>query len=413
MKKYIQAVAGVVAAGVTLLLAFVLYVQATLPDNFFVAQGESLMINSRLSITAAAQMESEAQSLDPKVYDQAGNCYSLKLSLFDSVVIKQVQVQVVERKMVVPGGSPFGIKMFTSGVMVVGMSDIQMGAENVNPAKNAGVRIGDIITHIDGHAVTGNTDVAKYISSCSGDEIKLSIHRDGHGIDLYLQPVKSEYDQTYKAGIWVRDSSAGIGTMTYYDPETMRFAGLGHAICDVDTGEIMPLASGEIVDVIISGVNVGQSGKPGELKGAFSSEKPIGTLLSNTETGIFGTLNKPYFGGDAIPMALKQEIQPGPAVIYSTISGSKPQAFDIIIEKVNYSDVNPTKNMVIKITDPKLLAATGGIVQGMSGSPIIQDGKLAGAITHVFVNDPTRGYGIFAENMDKEMNFVEKNKKIA
>jgi len=411
MKKFVRAACGAVSAGIILLLAFVLYIQASLPDDFFVAQGEEFIINSKLSITASSQTQGINKGLDPKIYDQAGNCYNLNLNLFDSVPIKQVQVQVIERKMVVPGGSPFGIKMFTDGVMIVGMSDIQVGSENVNPAKDAGLKIGDIITHIDDIPVSSNADVKNYISGCDGTEVKLNVNRgEQKNIDIWLQPILSKYDNAYKAGIWVRDSSAGIGTMTYYEPDSMKFAGLGHAICDVDTGDIMPLSSGEIVDVNISGIHAGQSGKPGELKGTFSGDSAIGTLSHNTESGIFGQLNSPYFGGDTIPMALKQEVQTGPAVIFSTISGNKPQSFDIVIEKVNYSDVNPTKNMVIKITDEKLLSSTGGIVQGMSGSPIVQEGKLVGAITHVFVNDPTRGYGIFAENMDKELKIVEKNK---
>jgi len=409
MRKFIQAVACAASAGVAIILAFILYIQATLPDNFYVAEGEEFIINSKLTITATATQGGYAKNLDPKVFDSTGNCYSINLNLFRSVPIKQVQVHVVERKMVIPGGTPFGIKMFTEGVMIVGMSDIQVGTENVNPAKEAGLKVGDILTHIDGEKVTGNTDVAEYISSSGGDEICMTVNRDGALYDFHLQPIHSEYDKTYKAGIWVRDSSAGIGTMTYYDPENMCFAGLGHAICDVDTGEIMPLSSGEIVDVNISGVHAGESGRPGELKGTFSSGT-MGELLSNTEKGIFGVLYDPYFGGEEVPMALKQEVEPGPAVILSTISGNKPQEFEIVIEKVNYSDTSPNKNMVVKITDEKLLSTTGGIVQGMSGSPILQDGKLVGAVTHVFVNDPTRGYGIFAENMDIELISVEKSK---
>jgi len=407
MKKFIHVLAGLCSAFTITLLAFVLYVQASLPDNFFVAEGGEFIINSKLSISA------NTVEFIPKIFDKAGNSYNLNLNLLGSVPVKQVQVQVVERKMVVPGGSPFGIKMFTDGVMIVGMSDIQIGTQNVNPAKNAGLKIGDIITHIDGAKVEGNTDVAETIAQSDGEEIKLTVKRSGNSLTIYLQPVHSEFDQTFKAGIWVRDSSAGIGTMTYYDPEAMTFAGLGHAVCDVDTGNIMPLSSGEIVDVNISGVNAGQTGKPGELKGSFLSEDCLGELLRNTETGIFGILNDDYFGAEAVPMAMKQEVEVGPASILSTISGNKPQEFKITIEKVNYSDVNPTKNMVIKITDESLLATTGGIVQGMSGSPIMQNGQLVGAITHVFVNDPTRGYGIFAENMDKELILVEENRKAA
>lgn len=318
------------------------------------------------------------------------------------------QVQITGTKMVVPGGFAFGIKMHTRGVIVVGMSDIQNGAKNFNPAKTAGLKVGDVITDINDEPVSGNSDIASYIAECGGGEVKITAMRDGSEMEFYLLPVKSEYDGCYKAGMWVRDSSAGIGTMTYYDPETLDFAGLGHAICDVDTGKMMPLFSGEIMDVNISGVNAGLSGKPGELKGAFVGEEPLGYLYTNSEAGIFGILADPILASaEPVPMASKQEIHPGPAQIYATISGNKPQAFDIEIEKVNYSDTTMTKNMIVKVVDAELMSQSGGIVQGMSGSPILQDGRLVGAVTHVFVNDPTRGYGIFAENMEKTLNAVE------
>jgi len=413
MRKIIQTIAGALSAIVIVVLALSLYIQALLPETFHVEQGEAFIINSQVAITAHTDSRGLFKNLEPKIIGKSGNIYNLSINLFRSKTTLPVQGQMTTRKMVVPGGTPFGIKMFTDGVMVVGMSDIQVGTENVNPAKSAGLKVGDVITSINDNPVHSNMDVSDYISASGGDEIRLGVRRGEDEMEVYLQPIKSEYDNAYKAGIWVRDSSAGIGTMTYYDPDTMGFAGLGHAVCDVDTGDIMPLSSGEVVDVNISGVNVGQSGKPGELKGAFTSDTPIGSLLRNTQTGIVGLLNSPYFGGDPVPMAFKQEVETGPAVILSTISGNKPQSFDILVEKVNYSDVNPTKNMVIKIVDKNLLATTGGIVQGMSGSPVLQNGKLVGAITHVFVNDPTRGYGIFAENMDKELNNVENSINVA
>lgn len=403
MRKIIKTFAGIISLFIVFLLALTLYVQAILPDNFYVAQGEEFYLNTRVSLTKL-QVEKDVK---PVVLDDSGNKYSLSLRLFRSVPIKQVQVQVVDRKMVVPGGCPFGIKMYTEGVIVVGMSDVQNGTKSVNPAKDAGIKIGDILTRIDGKPVSSNDDVRDIISECDGGEVKATVVRNGMEMDFFIYPVRSEYDNGYKAGIWVRDSSAGIGTMTYYNPETLGFGGLGHAICDVDTGEVMPLSAGEIVDVNISGVHMGQNGKPGELKGTFAGDTPLGSLYVNSESGIFGVLDHPIIEAKAVPMALKQEIQPGHAVILSTISGNKPQEFDIEIEKVNYSDTTSTKNMVIHVVDPDLLAASGGIVQGMSGSPILQDGKLVGAVTHVFVNDPARGYGIFAENMDKELIIVE------
>ena len=217
---------------------------------------------------------------------------------------------------------------------------------------------------------------------------------------MQVVPVKAASDEVYRCGIWVRDSSAGIGTVTFYDPSTGVFGGLGHAVCDVDTGGVMPLAEGQVVPVSIHGVQKGEAGTPGELQGSFLTTLSCGELRKNTETGVYGVLNRnPAAGREAIPICLRQEVKEGPVQILTTISGTEPALYDAVIEKVSLGDHTPTKNLILRITDPELLSKTGGIVQGMSGSPILQDGKLAGAVTHVFVNDPTRGYGIFAENM--------------
>lgn len=197
----------------------------------------------------------------------------------------------------------------------------------------------------------------------------------------------------------MRDSSAGIGTMTFYDPDSGSFGGLGHPICDTDTGDILPLDSGEAGPVEIFQVTKGTAGNPGMLQGRFTEDAPLGKLLCNNRCGIFGTLYHAPTDAAPVPMGLKQDITTGPAQILCTVSGSEPEAYDIVIEEIDYSGTDSTRNMTICVTDPTLLEITGGIVQGMSGSPILQDGKLIGAVTHVFVDDPTRGYGIFCENM--------------
>jgi stage IV sporulation protein B len=317
------------------------------------------------------------------------------------------------RRMVVPGGTPFGIKMHTHGVLVVGMSDIQTGSKTHNPAKDAGLKIGDIIVKVGGLTVNRNDDVARFVSQSNGDEIIVTAIRDSIEMDFYLTPAKSDYDKGYKVGVWVRDSSAGIGTLTYYDPVDLTFGGLGHAVCDIDTGALMPLFSGEIVDVNISGVNAGLSGRPGELRGTFMSESSLGRLSLNSECGIFGVLHSLPYGGKPVEMAHKSEVAPGPATILVTVSGNKPRAFEVLIERCNHGETSPNKNMVLRVTDPELLSLCGGIVQGMSGSPILQQDRLVGAVTHVFVNDPTRGYGIFAENMDNMLNFAKISQKAA
>ena len=399
MKNIVKAAAGLATMSAALLLALILYVQYIIPDTLVLDYGEKFVVSERLTLASV-----QGKELTPKIADSSGNVFGLHIHPRGQPV--REAMAGAQQRMVVPGGNPFGIKLHTQGVLVVGMTDIQRGTKLLNPAKDAGIKVGDVLTHIDGQKLLRGCDVRILVASSEGDPLTVTLLRGGQTREYTLMAVLSEFDNAYKAGIWVRDSSAGIGTMTYFDPEQGTFAGLGHAVCDVDTGAVMPLGSGQIVDVNISGVNAGQSGRPGELRGTFHPSAQIGELLINSEAGLFGILSDSFISHDPIPMARRAEIVPGPAVIFSTISGNKPQSFDISIEKVNNSDITPTKNMVIRIKDDRLLAATGGIVQGMSGSPIIQDGRLVGAITHVFVNDPTRGYGIFAENMDKQLRSI-------
>ncbi len=401
LRTHYRRFAKLLSLAIITVQGFALYTQATLPDQYYVAAGETLTIQSTLPITST----NSSDSMPVEAYAAPGNSYNVDLKLPYGVEIKQVQVQVVDREMVIPGGNPFGIKMFTEGVMVVGMSDIASGGDSSNPAREAGVKVGDIILSMNGQPVLTNEDVGAVVSSCGGRAVEVQLERAGESMTYQLNPVRSD-DGVYRAGIWVRDSSAGIGTMTYYNPTTNVFAGLGHAICDVDTGNIMPLHSGEIVGVKITGVHRGASGAPGELRGSFSGEK-VGELLINSQEGIFGLGVKPLRLAQAIPLGLKYEVQEGPASILCTLDDGETQEYAISVEKVNIIENNPTKNMVIRVTDPQLLAKTGGIVQGMSGSPILQNGKLIGAVTHVFVNDPTRGYGIFAENMAKMSKNIE------
>lgn len=396
IKKLMTFCAAVSSTALLTLLAVLLTLGALLPDCYYLPSGEGVSVGEGPLGTKFCGL---AEFLPSEIAAKAGNEFFMRLSLPGGAVIKPVSVQVVERDMVIPAGTPFGIKMFTEGVMVVGLSDIDMQGRAVNPAKSAGIRTGDIILSLDGKNVSYNEDVGRIIDQSGGRTIKVSLSRSGVTREVSLTPAKSPTDDSYRAGMWVRDSSAGIGTMTFYDPQSKVFAGLGHAICDVDTGELMPLSSGEAVDVTITGVSRGTSGSPGELRGTFGSSRTIGELFKNEITGVYGKSGVSPVQAAPVPVATRSEIKPGAAVIYSTVEGKKPQAYSINIDRIAATDANPTKNMVIRITDEKLISATGGIVQGMSGSPIIQNGKLVGAVTHVFVNDPTRGYAIFAENM--------------
>ncbi len=259
-----------------------------------------------------------------------------------------------------------------------------------------GIKTGDVIVSIDGETVTTTEQVASIVEESSGKTMTFHIRRDNIAFDIRFTPALSVNESRWKAGLWVRDSSAGIGTLTFFDPESQVFGGLGHAVCDVDTGEILPISSGEIVPARIYSVVKGAVGTPGELRGGFEAGS-LGSLRTNGETGIYGELSTAPADGQAVPVAMKQQVHTGQAQVLTTIHGTTPKLYDIRIDQVRYNDSAPTRNMVIVITDEELLEQTGGIVQGMSGSPILQDGMLVGAVTHVFVNDPTKGFAIFAE----------------
>lgn len=401
MRKLVRRIAAALSLAIAVVQGAALYTQAVLPDQYYVAVGEQL----ELCLPIPINVNKSTPGMPVEAYSAAGNSYPVDLRMPGGVLVKQVQVQVVNREMVIPGGDAFGIKMFTEGVIVVGTSNISCGGESKNPAKAAGIRVGDILLCLDGEQVMTNEDVGEAVSDSGGKPIEVLLMREGREQTITLNPVKSS-DGSWRAGIWVRDSSAGIGTMTYYDPAKKVFAGLGHAICDVDTGEIMPLHSGEIVDVRITGVHKGESGSPGELRGSFTGAGR-GDLCINSQVGIFGRCQSLSGDIQAVPVAMGYEVREGPATIICTLDDNKRQEYEVMVEKVSVGQDHPTKNMVISVTDPRLLEKTGGIVQGMSGSPILQNGKLIGAVTHVFVSDPTRGYAIFIENMRNMSNNVE------
>ncbi len=395
MRKVIQTTTLFASIFTIFIMSFVTYLNQDIPDSFFVYGDQEFKIYQHSQVTVeevgnAKEVRAEANTSATK---------AVNLKLLGIIPVKTTYLHQTEERYAVPCGTPFGLKMLTAGVVVVGLTPIDTETGSANPAQSAGVEKGDIILSVDDHEVSSYTELSERINHTNGEKATLRLIRDGQEMSLSIVPVKSISDGAYKCGIWVRDSSAGIGTVTLYDPVTGDFGGLGHAVCDIDIGEPLPLSSGEVVPVTILDVVKGTAGTPGELRGTFLSHSVVGELYTNNETGVYGQLKSKPVDHDPIPVCLKQDVQTGPAQIYTTISGTKPQVYDIEIEKVNLNDHSPTKNMVIKITDPDLLEATGGIVQGMSGSPIIQNGKLVGAVTHVFVNDPQRGYGIFAENM--------------
>ena len=390
MRKKIQGFTKIMAVCSAALLFSVGIADRHTADAYSVPEGSGLTWKS--GIVSAMDTASS----------QDGN---MQLMLFQSIPVKTVQVSTSVETSVVLCGTPFGIRMFTNGVMVVDMAQILSQDGSKDPAKEAGIQIGDIILSIDGEKVYQNEEIAKLVEESNGKPMQIEFKRGNDILTTTLNPVLSKADNTYKAGMWVRDSTAGIGTLTFYDQNSQSFGGLGHGICDADTCELMPLRTGDILPVTISGVTKGLRGTPGELRGYFSDDTAIGTLGANTDCGVFGKLEEQP-EGTVTQIGLKQTVQTGDVKILTTIDNEGPQYYSAVIESINYHGDEEGKNFVLRITDEKMLEKTGGIVQGMSGSPIIQNGKLIGAVTHVFVNDPTRGYGIFAENMLNESRSV-------
>lgn len=392
MKKWMRGVFAFFTILCSALLVGIGYWHYTLPNSYYVEQGQDLSVNTAISSGGATNTEA-VRAANAAV----GESYTTTLRWLGVFPVKEVAVTVVEAPTVVLGGTPFGVKLYTDGVLVVSLSDVDGKGGTVSPARRADLRVGDQIISIDGTAVYTNEQVAELVKRSGGKPMEFRIKRDGLESNLRITAVYSRSEGCYKAGIWVRDSSAGIGTMTFYDPATDILAGLGHAVCDVDTGDIVPISSGEIVPARIYSVTKSASGSPGELRGGFDTGS-YGPLLANGSAGVYALCHSEV-NGEMVEIQLKQGIRTGEAQIYTTVNGRQPDWYAARITQVRYHDENATKNMVIEITDERLLEKTGGIVQGMSGSPIIQNGKLIGAITHVLVNDPTRGYAIFAENM--------------
>lgn len=394
----IQWIRRTAAAGAAVLLSIygaAAYYAWQLPDSYYIQTNGELQVDTTLHISAAPSDHTAIQA----VTDSTSGTETASLRLFGMIPIKEVEIQEIDRPMLIPCGHAFGIKLRMEGAMVVGMDSVETASGERCPAQEAGLQAGDLIQEVNGQAVNSNQSLQNAIAASDGNAVSVTYVRGEETCTCTLSPAFAADDKRYEAGVWVRDSSAGIGTITFYDPESGGFGGLGHPICDTDTGDILPLGSGEAVSAVISQVIRGTAGNPGMLQGSFQEESPMGELLCNNRCGVFGTLYKNPSQENAIPMAFKQEIKTGEAQILCTVDGDTPQAYDVMLEEIDYSGTDSTKNMTVRVTDPELLERTGGIVQGMSGSPILQNGMLAGAVTHVFVDDPTCGYAIFCENM--------------
>ena len=395
---------GVLLLAVTLLAAALLLTRTALPDTLYTVDGDLTIASMPWVRADDAGPAAHADGTAAVGRTQSDTSRNVTLTAF-GIPVKTVRVVEQQRRAVQVSGVPFGVKMFSNGALVVAFSDRYTALGTENPAKEAGLRLGDLIISAGGRPVRSNDELSSAISDANGAPIQIVYLRGGTEYTCTLQPVADQTSGVWRAGLWVRDSSAGIGTLTFTDRTRGTFAGLGHAISDIDTGASIQLLSGEIVPVVITGCIKGTAGSPGELRGEFPAAADLGVVLANDSTGVYGR----WQGGDVgeiCPVAQPQEIQPGEAQILATLSGREPRLYTARIERVNLTAADPNRNLLIHVTDPELLGTAGGIVQGMSGSPVLQNGRLVGALTHVLVNDPTRGYGIFASTMLEKADSV-------
>jgi len=322
---------------------------------------------------------------------------------------------VVNKIEVIPGGESVGVKLNTDGVLVVGISEITDAyGKNYNVASSSGIKIGDTLLEINDIKINNASHVIEIVKNSQGEMLQLTMKREEREFLTNVSPIKSDQDGQYRLGLWVRDKTAGVGTLSFFHPNSGKFGALGHAITDVDTGALLSVKDGEIIRSRVVSIEQGKRGKPGEIRGVFyETSNPIGIIEKNTHLGVYGELLpnvSEISNKNPMPIAYQHEIQEGPAHILTTLDNNQIEKFDIEITKINPQTKPEAKSMVIKVTDKKLLEKTGGIVQGMSGSPIIQNGKVIGAVTHVLVNDPTKGYGIFIEWMISESGINYKNR---
>ncbi len=378
------------------------------PDTIFVLENQEISANGIYSLQNSSRndmiLSANSKQAYPDDFHEGAESYKVNISLLNTIPVKSSTVTVQKRQYVVPSGDIFGIKIFTDGILIVGMDDVPTADGVVNPAKRAGLKVGDVVLSVNGNAVQKVSQLSSAVQK-SQNSVTLTVRRNTKVWEVDMELAVSANDGKPKAGLWVRDSTAGVGTMTFYCRESGVFGGLGHAICDIDTGTVMPFQSGEAIETEISGCYKGGSGVTGELCGVFQ-DKTIGTLYCNGDTGVFGVLNAFDDEKDEIPVATKNEVKTGCAQIIATVDGTGPQYYDVEIIKVYPNSDENGKNLIVEVTDSDLIAKTGGIVQGMSGSPIIQNGMLVGAVTHVFVNNALQGYGIFAETMLKDAERV-------
>lgn len=379
------------------------------PSNFKLIKGE----NKNLNISFPFSLDNKDESIVETIFNEGSKSITLngidegktnlQVKLLGLIPVKSYNVDVVNRPALIPGGNAIGVRMNTKGVLVVAVTEvIDIKGNRISPAREAGLKVGDSIIEINGEKISSAEQVVKILNNVKNEQVNIIVLRNKNEIKIAATPVQCLQDNSYRLGIWVRDKTSGIGTMTFYHKESNKFGALGHGIADMDTGKLLNVEKGLVMNAKISDVEQGKKGTPGEIKGVFyKTDDILGEIYDNNDYGIYGVLkeNNEIKNREPIPIGYKDEVEIGKAYILSTLDDNKIDKYEIEILKVEPQEKAAQKSMVVKVTDKRLLNKTGGIIQGMSGSPIIQNGRLIGAITHVFVNDPTKGYGLYIEWM--------------
>lgn len=410
MKKLCKNLGKIIIIFILIIILIYVCNVTLLPDSFILMQGEVLNLKTALGFTVQSVSENvstiqTSNNLNKNKVNDTGTL-DVSLNLFGKIPVKDMTVNVIPKTTVIPIGKAIGMKLYTDGVLVVGMSEIN----GKKPYENSGIQEGDRIVEINHEKIDSTNDLIETVNQCDGTVLEVTYKRDEETMTASIQPVKINEDE-YKLGLWVRDAAAGVGTMTFYEPSSGMFAALGHGITDIDTSELISIASGELVTTQILSIVKGEKGVPGEVRGTIEKSTLLGTISKNTNYGVYGKVTNPIRlsinQSSEMEVALRNEIKTGKAQILCQLDNGKVEGYDIEIQKLFLNNNENNKSMLIKVTDERLLDKTGGIIQGMSGAPIIQNGKFIGAVTHVLINDPTVGYGVFADIMIKQLKMVD------
>ncbi len=400
---------------ILLIFLLIIYVYVlviiNIPDEITIFEGENLSLKTIFGIALHSEDEvlEVSSNSGEKTINKIGN-ETLSVSLFDKLFIKSVDVSVLPRTTVIPVGNIAGVKLYTNGVLVVGMSEIEgEDSKTYKPYENTGIEEGDMIVKINNNLISSTDDLIEKVNMSKGEKVEIEYIHDEETKECSITPVKTS-EEEYKLGLWVRDSAAGVGTVTFYEPSTQRFGALGHGITDIDTGDLLNIASGEFVTAQVLNIKKGENGNPGKIQGTVEEQETIGDITKNTEFGIYGKIQDlsslNIDTSKEMEVAMREEIELGKATILCSLDNQTVKEYEIEITKIYRDNNYNNKSMEIKVTDEELIEKTGGIIQGMSGSPIIQNGKFIGAVTHVLVNSSTEGYAIFGDLMLKQSKEV-------